>query len=128
MNTQTIVTILCSGVLFTAILGFYDRLRNRRFEKTKQGTGLKLDSAQYNEIVARTEQTSSSNMIAVGAFWQGQFSEVTKRLDAEQEWRKRMKVRLHEHRTWDRKLLARLSPDVISELGEPPSLDPDDDA
>ena len=120
------VAILISGGVFTILLGLYDRIRNRKFETAKQNTGIKLDDAQYRQIVAQTEQTSVSNMTAVGAFWQGQFSEVTRQLEEQRDWRRRMTVRLYEHRVWDQKLLARLHDCDINDIDPPPSLDPDE--
>ena len=123
---NTLMALLGGGALTTIVLGLIDRIRNRKFDRLKQGTSVKLDEAQYAEITSRAEQTSSSNLMAVGAFWQGQFTEIEKRLAAEQDWRARVTVKLKEHERWDVRLMKLLE-ECGMQIEPPPSLNPDDD-
>lgn len=123
MTTTTLLAILGTGGGMTVLLGIYDRIRNRRFDKRKQQSTIQLDDAQYKEITARAEQTNSANLMAVGAFWQGQFNAILKQLEDEQNWRARMTPRLKAHKRWDDQVSNMLG----DAIGPPPSLDPDDD-
>jgi hypothetical protein len=127
MISTVLTTVLGGGAGMTVVLGVYDRVRNRKFEARKQGTTIKLDEATYTEIASRAEQTSSSNLMAVGAFWQGQFQEVEKQLAAEQDWRRRMKQRARAHREWDEELIRKLELECDIHVDSPPPLDPDDE-
>lgn len=121
MSTAALYSVLASGVTMTGVLGIYDRIRNRKFDKRKQDTSVKLDQATYDEIASRAAQTNSSNLMAVGSFWQGQFNELAKQVEGLESWRRRAKDRWHEHYIWDQKMVAG-DPDP----GPPPSLDPDE--
>lgn len=126
---NTLGVLLGGGAVATILLGLIDRIRNRAYDRRKQGTSVKLDEAQYTEITARAEQTSSASLMAVGAFWQGQFNEMQKtmtdRLEAEQKWRTGMTAKLKAHERWDRDLLKKLE-ECDVHIEDPPSLDPDD--
>lgn len=133
MSLTTLFSVLGGGAGATVLLGVVDRFRNRKYDKTKQGNSLLLDDATLEEIQKRAETTQSSNMMAVGAFWSGQFLELSKQFTKEQEASRlrwdRLKIRLHEHKDWDERVLRRLdgfdsNPDTP--LGPPPSLDPDE--
>lgn len=123
--TTLLYTVLGSGVGMTTVLGIYDRVRNRRFDRRKQDSSIKLDDAQYEDIAARAEQTSSTNLMAVGAFWQGQFNSIQEQLEAERDWRKVMTPKLRAHKQWDDHVAVVLR-ECDMDVGPPPSLDPDD--
>lgn len=123
--STVLTTVLGSGVTMTGVLTVYDRVRNRKFEKRKQDATIKLDEATYTEIASRAEQTNSSNLMAVGAFWQGQFTELQSQVASLQDWRRRAKQRWHEHQTYDEGL-ARQIVELGGQAQPPPSLDPDD--
>lgn len=131
MISGVLAAVLGSGASMTIALGVYDRIRNRRFDKRKQETTIKLDEATYNEIAARAEQVDANKIMAVGAFWQGQFSELSKRFEAEQRTNRerwdRMTRKAHEHKLWDEKLLRKLADCNINDMESPPSLDPDEE-
>lgn len=125
---NTLMLILGAGGGATILLRLIDIVRNFRYDKRKQDSTIKLDDAQYAEITSRAEQTSSASLMAVGAFWQGQFSEMQKvmqeRLDAETKWRTGMTTKLKAHEKWDRQLMKMLE-DCDMHIPPPPSLDPD---
>lgn len=121
-----LVTVLAGGAGATILLGLIDRIKNWKYDRRKQDSSIKLDEGTYDEIASRAEQTNSSNLMAVGAFWQGQFSDIEKRLAAEKDWRNTMTVKLRKHEAWDRKLMKMLA-ECDMHIDPPPSLDPDDD-
>lgn len=110
----------------TGVLGIYDRIRNRRFDKRSQEGTIKLNDAQYKDITARAEQTASSNLMAVGSFWQGQFASIVKELEIEKQFRLKMTPRLKAHKIWDQQVTVKLE-ECSMHVDPPPSLDPDDD-
>lgn len=119
--------LIGSGVLFTTILGIYDRIRNRRFEKAKQSGDVKLNEAQLTEIVTRTSTMRTDDEVKAGEYWMGQFAAIRKQLEEQQNWRNRAAKKWREHKRWDDKQAERLRR-LTGEPVEPaPSLDPDDD-
>jgi hypothetical protein len=125
MISTVLTTVLGSGVGMTGVLAVYDRVRNRKFERRKQDSTIKLDEATYAEISSRAEQTNSSSLMAVGAFWQGQFASLASQVASLEDWRRRAKNRWHEHQVYDEGL-ARQIVELGGHAEPPPSLDPDD--
>jgi hypothetical protein len=126
MMSAVLTTVLGSGAGMTVVLGVYDRVRNRKFDRRKQDTTIKLDEATYTEIASRAEQVSSTNLMAVGSFWQGQFDMLTKRFESEQDWHRRVAEKLRAHRAWDQQIMRRLDECGIH-VDPPPTLDPDEE-
>lgn len=123
-------SLLGGGAVATILLGVVDRVRNRKYDKTKQTNNLRLDDATLIEIQKRAEQSQSSNMMAVGAFWSGQFMELSKQFEREQETNKlrwqRLMDRMHQHKAWDEKVMESLRECGMTVDAPPPSLDPDE--
>lgn len=127
MNTATILSILsATGVGATGAWTAWTRIRDRAREVTKQHTGIKLDEAQYAQIVTQAAALNSEDLRKVSEFWQMQFDAVTKRVQVQQDWINKARRRWWLHEQWD----AQVAHDIRARggnIGPAPSLDPDED-
>lgn len=128
--SSTIIGLLGGGAGATVLLGAIDRIRNRKYDKQKQKNTLQLDDVTMGEIQTRAEQSQNSSLMAVGAFWSGQFLELSKKVEADQKVNRerwdRLMDRVHLHKVWDATVVQKLHECDMGDIDPPPSLDPDE--
>lgn len=122
-----LIGLLGAGGGLSLILTMFDKWRNRKFNKLKEESSIKLDDATYTEIASRAARINSADRISIETWWKVQFESVKEDLAEEQDWRRRAIKRWHDHKRWDDEQAQRLR-ELSGEPIEPaPSLDPDDD-
>lgn len=127
-STDILFGLLGAGGGLSAIFTMLDRWRNRKFNKIKEESSIKLDDATFKEIASRAAKINSEDRISIETWWKEQFESVKGDLSEQQDWRRRAIRRWHEHKRWDDEQARRLQ-ELSGESIEPaPSLDPDDEA
>lgn len=127
-GTDILFGLLGAGGGLSVIFTAADRWRNRKFNKIKESSSIKIDEGTYAEIAARAARINSEDRIEIEKWWKEQFESVKGDLAEQQAWRRRATRRWHEHKIWDDAQAQRLH-ELSGEAIEPaPSLDPDDEA
>ncbi len=130
MNNAWLTSILAlggAGGVLSLAFTIYTSIRDKDYRRAKEEGDIKLTAAQYNEIAARAAQTKTAEQIQAGEYWMNQFAAITKELEIQRDWRRRAKVRWHEHKVWDDALTKRVQELTGERVPAAPSLDPDED-
>lgn len=117
--------VLGGGGGIAGLFSLFSKVADRKQDKTQRDGVIQLDKATRERIAAEAAKINDDSRIRTETWWKEQFDAVKIELKAEQDWRRGMTKRLGPHLAWDERVAGKIR-ELGEEVGEPPSLDPDE--